>query len=89
MPVPAWVLPLAGARTNLEAVPTVTLRVAVPLVRPEAAAVIVALPREVAVKLALDTPLVGATGVAGLHDPVTPAVENVTAFVALVTVLPN
>ena len=73
----------------MEAAPMATLRLAVPLVRPEAAAVIVALPRVVAVKLARDTPLVGTTGVAGLHDPVTPAVENVTAFVALVTVLPN
>jgi hypothetical protein len=89
MPVPACVLALAGAKASLEAVPTVTLRLAVPLVRPEDAAVIVALPREVGVKLALDTPLVGATGVAGLHDPVTPAAEKLTAFVAVVTVLPN
>jgi len=71
----------------LDAAPTVTVKVAVPLVKPEAEAVIVAVPSEVGVKLDFATPLVGVTGDA-LHEPDTPAAEKVIGFVAVVTVLP-
>ena len=87
--MPAWVLPFAGCRTSFEAVPVATLKLAEPLVSPDAEAVMVALPSDVAVKLEFATPLVGDTGDAGLHDPETPLAENVTGLVALVTVLPN
>ena len=89
MPMPAWVLPLAGCKVSLTAVPVVTLSVAVPLVRPVAEAVIVAFPTEAAVKPDFATPLVATTGDAGLHDPDTPLAAKVTGLVAVVTLLPN
>src|SRR4051794_24531305 len=67
--MPAWVLPLAGCKVSLVALPVVTVSVAVPLVRPVAEAVIVAFPTEAAVKPDFATPLVATTGDAGLHDP--------------------
>src|SRR5689334_7834514 len=88
IPVPAAVLPLTGCSDSFDAFPTVTVSVAVPLVNPVAEAVIVALPNDVGVKLDLATPLVGVTGDAGLHVPLTPLAVNVTALVAVVTVLP-
>jgi hypothetical protein len=87
MPMPACVVPLAGCSASLAAVPVVTVKVAMPLVRPVADAVIVAVPSAVAVKLDLATPLVGVTGEA-LHEPDTPVAVNVTGLVAVVTVLP-
>ena len=89
MPMPAWVLPLAGCKVSLTAVPVVTLSVAVPLVRPVAEAVIVAFPTEAAVKPDLATPLIVTTGDAGLHDPDIPLAAKVTGRVADVTLLPN
>jgi hypothetical protein len=72
----------------LAAVPALTVKLAVLLVRPDAEADIVALPTAVAVKLDFATPLVGVTGDAGLHEPDTPAAEKVTGLVAVVTILP-
>lgn len=85
--MPACVVPLAGCSASFDAVPTVTVKVAAPLVRPMADAVIVAVPKDVGVKLDLATPLVGVTGEV-LHEPDTPVAMNVTGLVAVVTVLP-
>jgi hypothetical protein len=57
-------------------------------VSPLAAAVIVAEPELVGVNADVATPLEGVTGEAGENDPGTPATENVTRLVAVVTVLP-
>ena len=65
-----------------------TVNAAVPLVRPDAEAVIVAVPVVEAVKLAVATPLVGVTLAAGLKEPVTAVAEKVIALVADATVLP-
>ena len=68
--------------------PAITINAAVALDSPVAAAVMVALPTAVGVNCEVATPLVGATGVAGLKEPAIPLTENVTASVAVITVFP-
>jgi len=65
-----------------------TVSVALPVVSPDDDAVIVAVPDVEAVKLDVAMPPFGVIGEAGLKEPETPLTEKVTAFVAVVTVLP-
>jgi hypothetical protein len=65
-----------------------TINVALALVSPAEDAVTLAVPAVVGVTLDMARPLDGVTGDGGLTEPDTPLRENVTGFVALVTVLP-
>jgi hypothetical protein len=87
--LPIWTLVLTGVRASLAAGPTpaVTLKVALALLRPDAVAVIVAVPVVEAVKLEEAMPPLAAAE-AGLNEPLTPVTAKLIALVAVLTVLP-
>jgi len=68
--------------------PAGTLKVALPLLRPDAVAVIVPVPLVEAVKLEEAMPPL-ATAAAGLNEPLTPVTAKLIALVAVLTVLPE
>jgi hypothetical protein len=77
----------AGVNESLAGVPTVTVRLVLALVSPEAEATIVPLPSAVEVNAELAAPPTGVTGDGGEKEPTMPVAENETVLVAVVTVL--
>jgi hypothetical protein len=68
--------------------PEATISALLPLARPGEAAVMVAVPEFVAVKLTLACPAVGLIGEVGVKVPATPVTEKLMGLLALPTVLP-
>ena len=86
--MPDCVVVVLGTRASLLAVPAVTVRLAVALVRPGALTATVALPIVVGVRLEVATPALAAIGDAGLNEPDTPLTEKVIGLVAVSIVCP-
>jgi hypothetical protein len=82
-------LPLVGESASFAAAPGVTVKAALPAVRPVAEAVIVAVPVVTGVKVVDALPPFANIGDGGLNDPDTPVTANVMEFVAFSTVFPK
>ena len=81
------VLAVAGARTNFEAAPAVTVSDAEAEVSPAAVTVMVAFPTVVGVKFDAALPPLGVMGETGLNVPDTPLTAKVIGVAAVLTVL--